>query len=55
MNFDLCKDDGASNALFGTSGIGMAFGNATKVSCDLWTGSQNYTTGTMPSMPTETS
>lgn len=55
VNFDLCKDDGAANALFGTSGIGMAFGNATQVSCTLWTGSQNYTTGTMPSMPTETS
>lgn len=55
MNFDLCKDDGAANALFGTSGLGMAFGNATQVSCALWTGSQNYTTGTMPSMPNETS
>ncbi|KAM0800421.1 hypothetical protein BDR22DRAFT_851765 [Usnea florida] len=55
VNFDLCKDDGAANALFGTSGIGMAFGKATQVSCDLWTGSQNYTTGTMPSMPNETS
>ncbi|KAL9138262.1 MAG: hypothetical protein Q9175_000538 [Cornicularia normoerica] len=55
VNFDLCKDDGAANALFGNSGIGMAFGKATQVSCDLWTGSQSYTTGTMPSMPTEMS
>lgn len=55
VNFDLCMDDGAAHALFGTSGIGMAFGKATQVGCDLWTGSQNYTTGTMPSNPTETS
>ncbi|CAD6566016.1 MAG: hypothetical protein ASARMPREDX12_007507 [Alectoria sarmentosa] len=55
VNFDLCKDDGAANALFGSSGIGMAFGKATEVSCTLWTGSQNYTTGTMPSEPLETS
>ncbi|KAF6225646.1 hypothetical protein HO133_009646 [Letharia lupina] len=55
VNFDLCKDDGAANALFGGSGIGMAFGKATQVGCDLWTGSQNYTTGTMPSKPLETS
>lgn len=55
VNFDLCKDDGAANALFGNSGIGMAFGKVTQVSCNLWTGSQNYTTGTMPSMPLEIS
>ncbi|KAF2231619.1 glycoside hydrolase family 45 protein [Viridothelium virens] len=33
VNFDLCKDDGAANALFGSSGVGLAVGTAEEVSC----------------------
>lgn len=43
VNFDLCKDDGAAAALFGSSGVGAALGTATQVSCDSWTGSSNLT------------
>ncbi|MCJ1327190.1 hypothetical protein MMC10_003857 [Thelotrema lepadinum] len=41
VNFDLCKDDGAAAALFGSSGVGLAVGTATSVSCGQWSGSQN--------------
>ena len=41
VNFDTCIDDGASGALFGTSGVGLAIGTATKVSCSQWSGSAN--------------
>ncbi|MCJ1480600.1 hypothetical protein MMC06_000755, partial [Schaereria dolodes] len=30
VNFDTCIDDGASGALFGSSGVGLALGTATK-------------------------
>lgn len=43
VNFDLCKDDGAAAALFGSSGVGAALGTATQVSCDQWSGSSNLT------------
>lgn len=43
VNFDLCKDDGAAAALFGSSGVGAALGTATQVSCDSWSGSSNLT------------
>ncbi|MCJ1392681.1 hypothetical protein MMC18_005552 [Xylographa bjoerkii] len=43
VNFDTCIDDGASAALFGTSGVGLAVGTATKVSCSSWSGSNNIT------------
>ncbi|MCJ1318466.1 hypothetical protein MMC15_003794 [Xylographa vitiligo] len=43
VNFDTCIDDGASAALFGTSGVGLAVGTATKVSCSEWSGSKNIT------------
>ncbi|PNS18078.1 hypothetical protein CAC42_4037 [Sphaceloma murrayae] len=33
VNFDLCSDSGAAGALFGNSGVGLAVGTATKVSC----------------------
>ena len=39
MNFDLCIDDGAAAALFGSSGTQLAVGTATKVDCSLWSGS----------------
>ena len=41
MNFDTCIDDGASGALFGSSGVGLAIGTATKVDCSKWSGSAN--------------
>jgi hypothetical protein len=41
VNFDTCVDDGASHALFGTSGVGLAVGVATRVSCAEWKGSKN--------------
>ncbi len=43
MNFDLCKDDGAAAALFGSSGAGAALGTAEQVSCSEWSGSGNLT------------
>ncbi|MCJ1414485.1 hypothetical protein MMC32_000811 [Xylographa parallela] len=43
VNFDTCIDDGASAALFGSSGVGLAVGTATKVSCSQWSGSNNIT------------
>ncbi|MCJ1352510.1 MAG: hypothetical protein MMC33_002494 [Icmadophila ericetorum] len=39
VNFDLCIDDGASGALFGSSGVGLAVGSATQVDCSQWSGS----------------
>lgn len=41
VNFDLCKDDGAAAALFGSSGVGLAVGTAVQVSCSLWTGTRH--------------
>ena len=41
VNFDLCIDDGAAGALFGSSGVGLAVGSATQVSCSEWSGSDN--------------
>lgn len=38
LNFDLCIDSGASEALFGNSGVGLAVGNAEKVDCSQWSG-----------------
>ena len=43
VNFDLCKDDGAAAALFGSSGVGAALGTATQVDCSEWSGSSNLT------------
>lgn len=43
VNFDLCKDDGAAAALFGSSGVGAALGTAEQVSCSEWSGSGNLT------------
>jgi len=41
VNFDLCIDDGASAALFGSSGVGLALGTAVQVSCSLYSGTQH--------------
>ena len=41
VNFDTCIDDGASAAIFGSSGVGLALGTATQVSCTQWSGSAN--------------
>lgn len=38
LNFDLCIDSGASKALFGNSGVGLAVGSAVQVSCSQWNG-----------------
>jgi len=38
LNFDLCIDSGASAALFGNSGVGLAVGSAEEVSCSEWSG-----------------
>jgi len=38
LNFDTCIDSGASAALFGNSGVGLAIGTAEEVSCSLWSG-----------------
>lgn len=38
VNFDLCIDTGASAALFGSSGVGLAVGTATEVDCSEWSG-----------------
>lgn len=38
VNFDTCKDSGASQALFGSSGVGLAVGSAEKVDCSEWSG-----------------
>ncbi|MCJ1451972.1 mucin 5B, oligomeric mucus gel-forming [Mycoblastus sanguinarius] len=43
VNFDLCIDDGASGALFGSSGTGLALGTAESVDCSQWDGSANLT------------
>ena len=40
VNFDLCKDDGAAGALFGTTGIGMGIGHVVEVDCSAWGGSK---------------
>ncbi|KAF2153626.1 glycoside hydrolase family 45 protein [Myriangium duriaei CBS 260.36] len=38
VNFDLCINSGASAALFGNSGVGLAVGTAQAVSCSEWSG-----------------
>jgi hypothetical protein len=38
VNFDLCRDSGASAALFGNSGVGLAIGTAQQVSCSGYSG-----------------
>lgn len=38
LNFDLCIDSGASAALFGSSGVGLAVGTAEQVDCSQWSG-----------------
>jgi len=38
LNFDTCIDSGASAALFGSSGVGLAVGTAEEVSCSEWSG-----------------
>ena len=43
MNFDLCKDDGAAAALFGSSPTGQVNGTFAPVDCGQWTGSGNLT------------
>ncbi|KAF2228589.1 glycoside hydrolase family 45 protein [Viridothelium virens] len=39
VDFNLCEDDGASGALFGDSGTGLAVGVAEEVGCAEWNGS----------------
>lgn len=39
VNFDTCIDSGASDALFGSSGTGLAIGQAEEVDCSEWSGS----------------
>ncbi|ETN45571.1 uncharacterized protein HMPREF1541_09403 [Cyphellophora europaea CBS 101466] len=39
VNFDLCRDSGAADAFFGSSGVGLAVGTAQQVDCKLWSGS----------------
>ncbi len=39
VNFDLCRDDGAAEAVLG--GAGMALGTAQEVPCTEWYGSAN--------------
>lgn len=38
LNFDTCIDSGASAALFGSSGVGLAVGTAVEVDCSEWSG-----------------
>ncbi|KAI9701731.1 MAG: hypothetical protein M1820_006359 [Bogoriella megaspora] len=38
VDFNLCRDDGASAALFGDSGTGLAVGSAEEVDCGDWKG-----------------
>ncbi|CAC9887846.1 unnamed protein product [Aureobasidium pullulans] len=38
LNFDLCIDSGASAALFGSTGVGLAVGSAEQVDCSSWSG-----------------
>ena len=38
VNFDTCIDSGASSALFGDSGVGLALGTADQVDCSEWSG-----------------
>jgi hypothetical protein len=37
-SFDTCIDSGASSALFGDSGVGLALGTAEKVDCSDYSG-----------------
>lgn len=43
VDFNLCRDSGASDALFGgeDSGIGLAFGFARRIPCGQWDGEQS--------------
>lgn len=38
VNFDLCRDSGAADAFFGSSGVGLAVGTAQQVDCSQWSG-----------------
>jgi hypothetical protein len=38
VNFDTCIDSGASSALFGDSGVGLALGTAEQVDCSEYSG-----------------
>jgi hypothetical protein len=38
VNFDLCRDSGASAAFFGNDGVGLAVGTATEVPCSEYSG-----------------
>ncbi|KAK0824659.1 hypothetical protein LTR33_017227, partial [Friedmanniomyces endolithicus] len=40
VNFDTCKDSGASAALFGNSGVGLGLGTAVQVPCTSQVGSK---------------
>ena len=42
VNFDLCKNSGAAKAFLDPSGVGLAVGTATRVSCKLWHGQNHY-------------
>ena len=42
VNFDLCKNSGAAKAFLDPSGVGLAVGTATRVSCHLWHGTNHY-------------
>jgi hypothetical protein len=39
VNFDLCRDSGAADALFDDLDIGVAVGTAQEVDCSQWSGS----------------
>ncbi|KAK8253807.1 hypothetical protein IWZ00DRAFT_568650 [Phyllosticta capitalensis] len=38
VNFDLCQDSGAQEAIFGGTGTGLGIGYAEKVDCSTWKG-----------------
>jgi len=42
VHFDLCKDSGTAAAFLGPSGVGLAVGTATQVSCKEWHGTDHY-------------
>jgi hypothetical protein len=48
VDFNLCSDDGARAALFGTSGVGLAVGTAEEVDCGEWSGTKRYDSGSAP-------
>lgn len=38
VNFDLCRDSGASAALFQNTGVGLGIGTAQQVNCNQYSG-----------------